>query len=180
MNDRDQLLLERQMFYGALAQPNAGLFGNLFSKPKHLSKPILSRGDKGPAVSEAQTLLKIPADGDFGPQTESAVQAFNASKGISAGGTITQETWAALLGETYKGTQEEKQVRTQQTLTDITSTVTSLFAPKQTTTLPDVTTQTGVVTTSDSSNWPFYVAAGVGGLLLIGGGYWFYTTVTRD
>ena len=38
---------------------------------------LLKRGSTGPDVAKLQTLLKIKADGDFGPGTEKAVIRFN-------------------------------------------------------------------------------------------------------
>lgn len=52
----------------------------------------------GGAVSEAQRLLGgIDVDGEFGPDTDAAVRAFQASRGLEIDGVIGPETWAALL-----------------------------------------------------------------------------------
>ena len=59
-------------------------------------KPTLRRGDKGPAVVELQKLLKIEADGQFGPDTEAAVTAFQRSRDLVADGIVGGYTWAEL------------------------------------------------------------------------------------
>jgi hypothetical protein len=58
--------------------------------------PTIGRGATGPAVREAQQLLRIPVDGDFGPGTEKAVRAFQAARGLTVDGVIGPRTWAAL------------------------------------------------------------------------------------
>ena len=65
-----------------------------------------------PAVFAAQVLLirhgyacgghivngNEQPDGEYGPATENAVRAFQRSKGLSADGVISADTWAALMG----------------------------------------------------------------------------------
>ena len=71
-----------------------------------LRLPYLSRGSIGEAVRAAQQLLigrgfgcgPEGADGDFGPNTESAVRTFQESLGLSADGVIGPDTGAALYG----------------------------------------------------------------------------------
>lgn len=57
---------------------------------------VLKKGDKGPKVKEAQILLDIPADGDFGPQTEKSVKKFQLENNLVADGIIGKKTWEAL------------------------------------------------------------------------------------
>jgi len=64
-----------------------------------VSLPTLRRGARGNDVVILQQSLGIPADGDFGPQTESAVRTFQARKGLDADGVVGPRTWAALLGK---------------------------------------------------------------------------------
>ncbi len=66
--------------------------------------PLLKRGSEGPAVSRLQRLLTkagfpCAQDGKFGPDTESQVKAFQASKGIAVDGVVGPQTWAALPQE---------------------------------------------------------------------------------
>jgi peptidoglycan hydrolase-like protein with peptidoglycan-binding domain len=73
--------------------------------PASSSQPVLRSGDMGGDVRDAQTLLAkhgfLPSsgvDGQFGPQTRSAVVAFQRAKGLSADGVIGPATWKALGG----------------------------------------------------------------------------------
>ena len=76
------------------------------AKPTVDGLPMLKRGDTGEVVRAAQFLLNgrkcsvgiWGADGDFGPQTEAAVKAFQRRNDLEADGVIGPETWAALLG----------------------------------------------------------------------------------
>lgn len=65
------------------------------------------RGDSGAKVVEIQCLLEVfhgisvgPSgwDGDFGPDTEKAVKAFQTRKGIARDGIVGPNTWAKLRG----------------------------------------------------------------------------------
>ena len=68
--------------------------------------PTLRRGDGGELVTAAQLLLlrrgqTLPrwgADGDFGSETQTAVQALQSAHGLAQSGEITPETWEVLLG----------------------------------------------------------------------------------
>lgn len=70
-----------------------------------LDKPLVKKGAKGAIVREVQNLLlshgfKLPrygADGDFGSETEGAVEAFQRSRGLSPDGDVGPYTWGALL-----------------------------------------------------------------------------------
>jgi lysozyme len=58
---------------------------------------VLQIGSKGPAVVALQQALRItPVDGDFGPQTQAAVKAFQTAEGLPANGIVGPETWTAL------------------------------------------------------------------------------------
>jgi peptidoglycan hydrolase-like protein with peptidoglycan-binding domain len=50
------------------------------------------------AVERLQTALKLPADGDFGPQTEAAIRRLQARHGLHADGVAGAATWH-LLGQ---------------------------------------------------------------------------------
>jgi hypothetical protein len=67
------------------------------TSPKYPGKP-LKRGSKGQAVQAIQTALKIAADGNFGPQTETKVKEYQASKSLLADGVVGPKTWASLFG----------------------------------------------------------------------------------
>jgi peptidoglycan hydrolase-like protein with peptidoglycan-binding domain len=60
------------------------------------SGPRLAKGSTGNEVRVLQVKLRIPVDGDFGPQTESAVRAFQRSKGLVDDGIVGPATWAKL------------------------------------------------------------------------------------
>jgi len=57
---------------------------------------VLKRGSKGPGVVTLQEFLKIAADGDFGPQTETAVKIWQKSNGLIDDGIVGRNTWAAM------------------------------------------------------------------------------------
>jgi peptidoglycan hydrolase-like protein with peptidoglycan-binding domain len=63
--------------------------------------PVLREGASGAAVIQLQTLLNkagmgVSVDGQFGPNTESAVIRYQSSRGLSADGIVGPNTWAAL------------------------------------------------------------------------------------
>lgn len=71
------------------------------SAPSAVALPTLRRGSKGDDVRTVQRALGFTGsdvDGDFGPKTERAVRAFQASKGLQVDGVVGKNTWAALLG----------------------------------------------------------------------------------
>lgn len=59
--------------------------------------PLLEEGDWGPLVGRVQTILGIPADGQFGPITEDAVEGFQAAVDLDPDGMVGSETWAELF-----------------------------------------------------------------------------------
>ena len=62
--------------------------------------PVIRRGAHGAAVKELQALLRLgntTGVGDFGPRTEAAVKAYQASRGLVADGIVGLATWTALL-----------------------------------------------------------------------------------
>ena len=86
--------------------------------------PMVKKGSNGHPVKTLQYLLKarghnVAVDGDFGPQTEAAVKAFQGSHGLSADGIVGPMTWPALVvqvkkgsqGDAVRGVQEEFQFR---------------------------------------------------------------------
>jgi uncharacterized protein (TIGR02594 family) len=57
----------------------------------------LEEGDSGAQVVQVQTILGVhPADGDFGPITDSAVCGYQAACSITADGVVGEQTWEKL------------------------------------------------------------------------------------
>jgi hypothetical protein len=195
MSDESKALVlnperERAVFLGALASDpdlagvfglaheNAGLFGKK-STSAYLTKPQLSFGDSGSAVREVQSLLKISVDGDFGKGTESAVRSFQTKNSIPATGVVSAQTWAALLGEKYKGTTSDiagRQAKTAQTITDITGLVTQ-FLPGQQTAVSEMTYEE-----PEDEGWGWQQYAMVaGGVVFVGAvGFFAYKQFSKD
>jgi peptidoglycan hydrolase-like protein with peptidoglycan-binding domain len=70
--------------------------------------PLVRRGDDVFPVRPLQQLLRarnhpVAVDGSFGPQTESAVEAFQQSKGLTADGIVGPNTWPKLIVQVEKG-----------------------------------------------------------------------------
>ena len=64
----------------------------------------LVKGDRGPAIIELQTRLKVaaldpgPVDGIYGSRTDTAVRTFQGARSLSVTGVVDAATWAALGG----------------------------------------------------------------------------------
>jgi peptidoglycan hydrolase-like protein with peptidoglycan-binding domain len=76
--------------------------------------PEVKIGSNGHPIQTLQYLLRargqsVVVDGAFGPQTEAAVKAFQASRGSAANGIV--EVKKGRQGEAVKGVQEEFQFR---------------------------------------------------------------------
>src|SRR5215213_7130954 len=70
--------------------------------------PLVKRGDNVFPVRPLQQLLRargqaVGVDGSFGPQTEAAVKAFQASKGLAADGIVGPQTWPKLVVQVKRG-----------------------------------------------------------------------------
>jgi peptidoglycan hydrolase-like protein with peptidoglycan-binding domain len=67
-----------------------------------VNMPILKQGSRGQAVTMLQRVLKetrdygAPIDGDFGPQTDTAVKAFQKRSNLPIDGVVEERTWQAL------------------------------------------------------------------------------------
>jgi peptidoglycan hydrolase-like protein with peptidoglycan-binding domain len=92
--------------------------------PSILPWPVVRRGDTEHPVRTLQHLLRahrqtVAVDGIFGPRTEAAVRAVQASAGIPADGIVGPQTWPVTIvqvrrgsrGEAVRGVQEEFQFR---------------------------------------------------------------------
>lgn len=72
------------------------------------SRPTLRKIAAGFSVSELPTLLNsvggasLRVDGDFGPLTNSAVLAFQVSKGLAADGIVGPDTQASICGSSSR------------------------------------------------------------------------------
>jgi Putative peptidoglycan binding domain len=76
--------------------------GNLSGVTAAASTPILELHSLGDLVVWAQEHLAtagftIPIDGDFGPETQAAVESFQSAQGLTVDGIVGPATWAALL-----------------------------------------------------------------------------------
>ena len=61
---------------------------------------ILRKGDKGQQVRALQKILGgLEVDGEFGPLTQSAVEAYQRQYKLEIDGIVGPKTWAVLLGE---------------------------------------------------------------------------------
>ena len=66
-----------------------------------LTWPLEKQGSTGEDVKTVQYLVTAQGhptgvDGDFGPATKAAVQAFQSSRGLGADGIVGPQTWRAL------------------------------------------------------------------------------------
>jgi peptidoglycan hydrolase-like protein with peptidoglycan-binding domain len=86
--------------------------------------PVVQNGSQGHPIRTLQFLLRahghnLNVDGMFGPATEAAVKAFQTSKGMTADGIMSAQTWSSLIiqvkkgssGDAVRGVQEEFQFR---------------------------------------------------------------------
>ena len=86
--------------------------------------PVVQNGSQGHPIRTLQFLLRahghnLTVDGMFGPATEAAVKAFQTSKGMTADGILSGQTWSTLIiqvkkgssGDAVRGVQEEFQFR---------------------------------------------------------------------
>jgi peptidoglycan hydrolase-like protein with peptidoglycan-binding domain len=89
--------------------------------PNLATGPIVEKGATGLNVEAIQYLLNqsgadVVVDGDFGDQTDAAVRAFQAKKGLAQDGKVGPLTWAALWVTVRTGSGQDDAVRAAQTL----------------------------------------------------------------
>lgn len=70
--------------------------------------PVVRRGTQLFPVRPLQQLLRarnhpVAVDGVFGPRTESAVRAFQQSRGLAADGVVGPQTWSRLVVQVRRG-----------------------------------------------------------------------------
>jgi peptidoglycan hydrolase-like protein with peptidoglycan-binding domain len=70
--------------------------------------PLVRRGQRIFPVRPLQQLLRarnhpVGVDGSFGPQTESAVKAFQRSRGLAVDGIVGPQTWQRLVVQVKRG-----------------------------------------------------------------------------
>lgn len=59
-------------------------------------RPTLRRSATGDLVKQIQKVIGVGIDGNFGPDTEAAVRAFQSARGLVPDGIVGPKTWAAL------------------------------------------------------------------------------------
>lgn len=142
-------------------------------------QPTLSQGDTGTAVQIAQQDLidlgysvgSTGADGNFGPNTESAVMQFQAAGGIAQTGQIDEDTWNLFLsmGENVPDTNSPLPSSSSSSSS---GTPTSLQAVPLTSATPAAPTSSSGFLATLAANWKLYTAIGivsVGGIALLWG-----------
>jgi hypothetical protein len=73
-----------------------------------LTWPVEQEGSTGENVKTVQYLVTARGhptgvDGEFGPQTKTAVQAFQSSRGLGADGIVGSQTWPQLIIQVQQG-----------------------------------------------------------------------------
>ncbi|MBD3883590.1 peptidoglycan-binding protein [Phormidium tenue FACHB-886] len=73
-----------------------------FDKAQIQPDPLLKQGDSGPVVRRLQGMLNatganLVVDSQFGPATRAAVIKFQQQHGLTADGTVGDQTWAKLF-----------------------------------------------------------------------------------
>ena len=77
-------------------------------KPVTTTHPTIRQGSSGSAVTELQNFLQITADGKFGSQTKSAVEAFQLENDLTVDGVVGPNTWAVIEAKTVPTTASGK------------------------------------------------------------------------
>jgi peptidoglycan hydrolase-like protein with peptidoglycan-binding domain len=81
----------------AFREKVAGIMAGAAAIEPKADRPTLARGAVGNEfVRQVQKILNVTVDGDFGPETEAAVLAFQHSAGLTPDGIVGPKTWAAI------------------------------------------------------------------------------------
>jgi hypothetical protein len=64
--------------------------------PPTTAHETLAKGSTGPEVELVQTILGLPADGDFGSITDAGVRGYQGACGLAKDGIVGPQTWSAL------------------------------------------------------------------------------------
>lgn len=80
--------------------------------PDATFRPVLRYGMTGQYVRELQGLLGVDVLGDFGPNTEAAVKAYQTAEGLEVDGIVGAATWAALTSKPKGGEDVIRIIRT--------------------------------------------------------------------
>ena len=105
--------------------------------------PLVRQGDHDHPVETLQYLLRhhgrnLVVDGDFGPNTDAAVRAFQQAKNLTVDGIVGPKTWAAVVvtvqkgmtNEAVKGVQQEAAFRDQSGNPQPALAIDGIFGPK--------------------------------------------------
>jgi peptidoglycan hydrolase-like protein with peptidoglycan-binding domain len=138
--------------------------------------PLVRRGEQVFPVRPLQQLLRarnhpVAVDGIFGPLTESAVKAFQQSKGLAADGIVGPNTWPKLVvqveqgntGDAVRGVQEVMKFHEQSDGEGPPVQIDGIFGPRTDTWVRGF--QTAVGTASDGIVGPITWRALVSGML---------------
>lgn len=95
--------------------------------------PTIRLGSTGAPVKTWQAFLGIPADGQFGPQTDAATRAFQAKNALQVDGIVGPQTWAKAMSGTAAPTAPPPVITTPPI------TIPPIFPGGPTTTIPPIT-----------------------------------------
>jgi peptidoglycan hydrolase-like protein with peptidoglycan-binding domain len=105
--------------------------------------PLVRQGDKAHPVPSLQYHLRarghsVAVDGDFGPQTDAAVRAYQQATNLAVDGIVGPQTWQALVvtarrgdhGDAVRSVQEEFQYRNESGDENNAPLVDGIFGPR--------------------------------------------------
>lgn len=124
----------------------------------------IKQGDQGPDVMAWQKIIKVTADGKFGPATDKATRTWQQQHGITPDGIVGPQTWSVATGETVQ-TVPAGMVPTPAQLPTVKSTATASVIKA-----PVAPTQAGIVGAFNNLSLP--VKAGIA-LATVGAGVYY-------